>query len=140
MSQKGIQFIQKPFTVKELLGICTKRSINPIHDELMSSMIAKDIDSGELARLLDDFRRALLMHRKVRLGIIFRLHFPDADSPLYDVSEEAADMDFRQWLAESLPELIHSSRLFLRLIAEQGPAYSNCSSLSLDHQVFYKDI
>lgn len=47
----------------------------------MNNMIAKDMDGGELTRLLDDFRRALLMHRKVRLGIVFRLYFPDADSP-----------------------------------------------------------
>lgn len=85
----------------------------------MNNMIAKDMDGGELARLLDDFRRALLMHRKVRLGIVFRLYFPDADSPLHGVSEEAVNMDFRRWLAESLPEQIHSSRLFRRLVAEQ---------------------
>ena len=85
----------------------------------MNNMIAKDIDGGELARLLDDFRRALMIHRKVRLGIVFRLYFPDADTPLYDGSEQAANMDFRRWLAESLPEQIHSSRLFRRLVVEQ---------------------
>jgi len=85
----------------------------------MTNELAKEIGGLVLARFLDDLRRALQMHRKVSLGIIFRLCFPDTDRPLYDGSEEPANMDIQQWLADSLPDKIRSSRLFSRLIAEQ---------------------
>lgn len=82
-------------------------------------MIANEIGGGELTRLLEDIRRAFLMHRKVRLGIVFRLYFPDPAKPLYDANEASANMDFRQWLVGQLPDQIKSNRLFRRLIQEQ---------------------
>jgi len=46
----------------------------------MSEPIAGKLESYDLQRFRNDLRRTLLMHRKGRLTLFFRLHFPMADA------------------------------------------------------------
>ena len=46
----------------------------------MSETIAEKLESYDLQGFRNDLRRALLMHRKGRLTLFFRLHFPMADA------------------------------------------------------------
>jgi len=85
----------------------------------MSEPIAEKLESYDLQRFRNDFRRALLMHRKGRLTLFFRLHFPMAE-PLFGQGKDLLEqLDFRQWLTEPLLEEVSGHRVYRDLIAKQ---------------------
>lgn len=85
----------------------------------MSEPIAEKLESYDLQRFRNDFRRAVLMHRKGRLTLFFRLHFP-MEEPLFSEGRDLlAQLDFRQWLTEPLLEEVSGHRVYRDLVAKQ---------------------
>ena len=85
----------------------------------MSEPIAEKLESYDLQRFRNDFRQAVLMHRKARLTLFFRLHCPLA-RPLFDEGRDLlAQLDFRQWLTEPLLEEVSGHRVYRDLVAKQ---------------------
>lgn len=85
----------------------------------MSEPIAEKLESYDLQRFRNDFRRAVLMHRKGRLSLFFRLHFPTAE-PLFGEGRDLLEkLDFRQWLTEPLLEEVSGHRVYRDLVAKQ---------------------
>lgn len=85
----------------------------------MSEPIAEQLENDDLQRFRNDFRRAVLMHRKGRLTLFYHLHFPLAD-PLFGEGKEIVEqLDFRQWLTEPLVEEISRHRVYRDLVAKQ---------------------
>jgi diguanylate cyclase (GGDEF)-like protein len=85
----------------------------------MSEPIAEKLENDELQRFRNDFRRAMLMHRKGRLSLFFGLLFPLAD-PLFgegmDIQEQ---LDFKHWLSEPLLEEVSRHRVYCDLVTKQ---------------------
>lgn len=75
-----------------------------------------DVKNDRNARAFhDDFRRALLMHRKGRLGFFAKLILPDmGDQEVSDV-EILNALDYRVWLTPELPKLGAESYLYSEL-------------------------
>jgi len=86
---------------------------------LMSEPIAEKLESYNLQRFRNDFRRAVLMHRKGRLTLFFRLHFPMAEPLFGEERDILAQLDFRQWLTEPLLEEVSGHRVYRDLVAKQ---------------------
>lgn len=85
----------------------------------MSEPIAEKLESYNLQRFRNDFRHAVLMHRKGRLTLFYRLHCPLA-KPLFDEGSDLfAQLDFRQWLTEPLLEEVSGHRVYRDLVAKQ---------------------
>jgi len=85
----------------------------------MSEPIAEKLESYDLQRFRNDFRRAVLMHRKGRLTLFFRLHFPMAE-PLFGEGRDLLEqLDFRQWLTEPLLPEVSGHRVYRDLVAKQ---------------------
>lgn len=85
----------------------------------MSEPIAEKLESYDLQRFRNDFRRAMLMHRKGRLTLFFGLHFPMAE-PLFGQGRDLLEqLDFRQWLTDPLLEEVSGHRVYLDLVAKQ---------------------
>jgi diguanylate cyclase (GGDEF)-like protein len=85
----------------------------------MSEPIAEKLESYDLQRFRNDLRRAVLMQRKGRLTLFFRLHFPTAE-PLFGEGRDLLEqLDFRQWLTEPLLEEVSGHRVYRDLVAEQ---------------------
>ncbi len=85
----------------------------------MSEPIAEKLESYDLQRFRNDFRRAVLMHRKGRLTLFFRLHFPKAEPLFGEGSDLLEQLDFRQWLTEPLLEEVSGHRVYRDLVAKQ---------------------
>jgi len=85
----------------------------------MSEPIAEKLENDDLQRFRNDFRRAVLVHRKGRLSLFFHLHFPMAD-PLYGKGRDILkQLDFRQGLTEPLLEEVSRHRVYRDLVAKQ---------------------
>jgi hypothetical protein len=85
----------------------------------MSEPIAEKLESYDLQRFRNDFRRAMLMHRKGRLTLFFRLYFP-MEEPLFGQGRDLFEqLDFRQWLTEPLLEEVSGHRVYRDLVAKQ---------------------
>lgn len=85
----------------------------------MKTLIAEELESEELYRFHDDFRRALLMHRKACLNLFFRLQFPLEDRSLYEGVSGLKDLDFVRWLADPPAEIIIRHPVYRELITRQ---------------------
>lgn len=85
----------------------------------MSEPIAEKLESYDLQHFRNDFRRAVLMHRKGRLSLFFRLHFPLAE-PLFGEGRDILEqLDFRKWLTEPPLEEVSGHRVYRDLVANQ---------------------
>ena len=85
----------------------------------MVELIGKQAGSEELSRFLGEFRRALMMHRKARLALMFRLHFPVSDAQPYVGYDTPESMDFRSWLSAPPPAAVRTDAMYQRLVAAQ---------------------
>lgn len=85
----------------------------------MVELIGKQAGSEELSHFLGEFRRALMMHRKSRLALMFRLHFTDSDAQPYAGFDAPESMDFRSWLSTPPPAAVRSDAMYQRLVAAQ---------------------
>lgn len=97
----------------------------------MDELIGKDAGSEELSRFLGEFRRALMMHRRARLAIMFRLHYPESDAQPYVGFDAPECMDFRSWLSQAPPAAIGGDKLYQRMLAAQDRLI-RISSVALD--------
>jgi diguanylate cyclase len=85
----------------------------------MPEPIAEKLESYNLQRFHKDFRRALLMHRRGRLSLFFRLLLPMAE-PLFGEKKNILDrLDFRKWLTEPLLEEVSGHRVYRDLVVTQ---------------------
>ena len=85
----------------------------------MRTLIAEELETEELHRFHDDFRRALLMHRKAALNLFFRIQFPITEGPLYEGVCSIEDLDLVRWLANTPSEKIREHPVYRELIARQ---------------------
>jgi diguanylate cyclase len=72
-----------------------------------------------LRSFYDDFRRALLMHRKGRLRLFFKLLFRNDESPLDLEVSVLEQLDFRVWLNVDPASLEAQHQLYLELTRQQ---------------------
>ena len=72
-----------------------------------------------LRSFYDDFRRALLMHRKGRLRLFFKLLFPNDESPLDLEVSVLEQLDFRVWINVDPASLEAQHQLYLELTRQQ---------------------
>lgn len=86
---------------------------------MMSESIAEKLGGDDLQRFRNDFRRAVLIHRKGRLALFYHLRFPVA-KPLFGEGIDLLEqLDFRQWLTEPLLEEVSGHRVYRDLVAKQ---------------------
>ncbi len=85
----------------------------------MVELIGKQADSEELSHFLGEFRRAMMMHRRSRLALMFSLHFPGSVAQPYAGFDAPESMDFRSWLSAPPPDAVRSDAMYQRLAAAQ---------------------
>ena len=85
---------------------------------------AKPLEDDDLHRFHGDFRRALLMHRRSRLNLHFRLHFPTQDDAPFGDVDPAAGLDLRPWFTEAPSEAVSSHPVFRELVGAQDELIS----------------
>ena len=76
-------------------------------------------DEQALRIFHDDFRRALLMHRKGRLRCFFKLMFPLEEGPLDSEVSVLEQLDFRVWLGHVPPAQEVQYQLYQELTQQQ---------------------
>jgi diguanylate cyclase len=96
----------------------------------MNESIAEKLESNNLQRFRDDFRRALLMHRKSRFNLFFRLQFPLTETFPFDGLMAFEQSDFRHWLTQPLWDEISEHGVYRDLIAKQEEL------IQLAHEIF----
>ena len=72
-----------------------------------------------LRNFYDDFRRALLMHRKGRLRFFSKILFPNDESPLDLEVPVLEQLDFRAWLNVDPAMQEGQHQLYLELTRQQ---------------------
>ncbi|MDR3414467.1 MAG: GGDEF domain-containing protein [Formivibrio sp.] len=85
----------------------------------MSEPIAEQLENNDLHRFRNDFRRAVMMHRKGLLNFFFRLHFPNVDGPLDESVGTLEYLDFRHWLEEVPPVEVSGHWVYRELVVRQ---------------------
>lgn len=76
-------------------------------------------DEPSLRIFYDDFRRALMMHRKGRLQLFSKLLFPDDESALDSDASLLENLDFRIWLTNEPPSQKKQFQLYMELTSQQ---------------------
>lgn len=69
----------------------------------MDEPIGAKLDSADLERFLESFRRAVQMQRKAFLNRVQRVHFPDTDTLPYPAAGLADGLELRTWLDDEPP-------------------------------------
>ncbi len=85
----------------------------------MNESIAEKLESNNLQRFRDDFRRALLTHRKSRFNLFFRLQFPRVETVPFEGLMTFEQSDFRHWLTQPLWDEVSEHGVYRDLIAKQ---------------------
>jgi len=85
----------------------------------MEERVGQEVVGEELSRFLGGFRRALLMHRRAALNVMFRLQFPESELILEGDPDLVANLDFRSWLPEQPSDDISGSKLYRKLMGAQ---------------------
>lgn len=86
---------------------------------MKSEPIAEKLENDDLQRFRNDFRRAMLMHRKVRLSLFFALLFPTAE-PFFGKGKDIQEqLDFRHWLSTPILEEVRRHRVYCDLVTKQ---------------------